>query len=143
MIREYDDAEGEAAEDSPMLTKNDIFEILSSERRRMIMHYLDDNEGPVRLRALATHIAAVEEEKDEADLSDDEIRRVYISLYQYHIPKMDDFGVISYDRDEGVVSLRELAELLFPYLHLAPMEAISEKRGQGSLESARAWCQRG
>jgi hypothetical protein len=142
MIREYDDPEGESAQDSPILTKNDIFEILSSERRRMILYFLEEHDDPVRLRQLATHIAAVEEEKDESDLGDDEIRRVYISLYQYHIPKMDDFGVISYDRDEGTVSLRELAELLFPYLHLDPMESISEKRGQGFLQSARSWFQR-
>lgn len=125
---------------STRLTRNHIFEILSSERRRMILTYMEDREGPVQLRELATHIAATEEEKEESDLSDDEIRRVYISLYQYHVPKMSDLGIISYDRDAGAVTLEDPSELLFPYLELDPMQEIKERGAERSLlASARSW----
>jgi len=142
MIRESDESQGGSSPPDLKLTRNNIFELLSSERRRMILHYLEDREEPVKLRDLAKHIASVEEEVDESELTDDEIRRVYISLYQYHIPKMDDLEVISYDRDEGTVSLEEPSKLLFPYLHLDPTSGLEPEREGGFLKTARAWFQR-
>lgn len=142
MIRESDEVRGDGSPPGLKLTKNDIFELLSSERRRMILYYLEEREGPAPLRDLAKNIASAEEDVDESELTDDEIRRVYISLYQYHIPKMDDLGVISYDRDDGAVSLEEPAKLLFPYLHLDPTKGLEAGKEGGFLRSARSWFQR-
>jgi hypothetical protein len=142
MIRESDEVTGDDPPQDLKLTRNNIFELLSSERRRMILHYLEDSEAPVPLRDLAKYIAASEEDVDESELTDDEIRRVYISLYQYHIPKMDDLEVISYDRDEGTIALEEPSKLLFPYLHLDPTRELEPEKEGGFLKSARSWFQR-
>jgi len=49
-------------------------------------------------------------------LSSDQRKRVYIGLYQCHLPKMDDAGVIDFDKDRGEIVLRESAEQLREYL---------------------------
>jgi hypothetical protein len=41
---------------------------------------------------------------------------VYVALYQTHLPKMDDAGIIKYDQDRGNIELAENADLLKMYL---------------------------
>ncbi|MFB6358651.1 MAG: hypothetical protein ABEJ96_06540, partial [Thiohalorhabdaceae bacterium] len=48
---------------------------------------------------LAEHIASIENDKPEVALSSTERKRVYVALYQCHLPKMDDIGVIDFDED--------------------------------------------
>jgi len=41
---------------------------------------------------------------------------VYVSLYQAHLPKLDDFGAISFDRDRGTVERTPRTDELLRYL---------------------------
>jgi hypothetical protein len=80
-----------------------IFGILSNQRRRYVLTYLTMTEGTVTLSDLAERIAAWECEKDIDGLNSQERKRVYVSLYQGHLPKMADAGAIAYDSDRGTV----------------------------------------
>ena len=42
------------------LSKGEIFDVLQNERRRYTLQYLRENEGPVQLGDLASHVAAQE-----------------------------------------------------------------------------------
>lgn len=98
--------------------------MLSNRRRRYALHYLRREEERVELGDLAEVIAAWENEKSVPELASDERKRVYTSLQQFHLPKMDETGLLAYDRDRGTVSLSEPASDLDVYLDVVPEHEI-------------------
>nr|WP_227378846.1 hypothetical protein [Haladaptatus halobius] len=51
-----------------------------------------------------------------AELTSAQRKTVYISLYQTHVPKLDDVGLINYDRETGEIDLSRCARALDTYL---------------------------
>ncbi|MFP8957280.1 ArsR family transcriptional regulator [Natrialbaceae archaeon A-CW3] len=98
------------------LSKDVIFELLKNRRRREVLTYLLDAEETVTLGELAEQIAAWENDTDVNALSSDQRKRVYVALYQTHLPKMDDAGIVDYDQDRGLITLSDNADLLVMYL---------------------------
>jgi hypothetical protein len=95
---------------------------LCNERRRRALEYLVDSEGWATTRELAESTAAYETGKSIAELSSSERKRVYVALYQCHLPKMDDVDVVEFDKPRGVVELGPNAAALDRYL--ADAEAL-------------------
>jgi hypothetical protein len=101
---------------SGALELDDAFNILSNSRRRYILYYLYTTDGPATIDELAGQIAAWENGIPVEELDDTARRRVYVSLYQTHLPKLDDFGIADYDRDGGQVELTDRADEIVRYL---------------------------
>ena len=80
-----------------------IYAILKSTRRRMTIEYLTNEEPPVSLRGLTETLAAKENDTSKEKLSLQERRQAYTGLYQVHLPKMDDVGVIEFDKELGLI----------------------------------------
>ncbi len=91
-------------EDDHQLSKDEIFEVLSSGRRRLLLYHLYRRGGEAGLRELAEDAAA--EEFDEP-LDEDQIKRIYIAFYQTHVPKLEDVGFVSYAPDDQHVTLKD------------------------------------
>lgn len=108
MQREQRDGRSEKPDDvmnsMEELTKDDVFEILSSSRRRQILAYLYRHGGEADLRSLARNTATKE---TDGPVDDDVAKRFYISLYQTHVPKLEEVGLVRYDRDTKVVELTD------------------------------------
>ena len=102
--------------DDGRLSKDVIFELLKNRRRREVLTYLLETDGTVTLGELAEQIAAWENDTTVNALSSDQRKRVYVALYQTHLPKMDDAGIIEYDQDRGLIELSDNADLLMMYL---------------------------
>lgn len=68
------------------------------------------------MRELAEDIAAWEHDTSVKQLTSDERQRVYIALYQTHLPKLDDYDAIEYDQDRGIVEPTGLLEVFDQYL---------------------------
>lgn len=98
------------------LSQDVVFELLSSPRRRYILYYLRQSSEPVELTTLAEQVAAWENETDVENITEQERKRVYVSLYQTHVPRLDEAGVIEYDKDSGMVSLASQAREIDNYL---------------------------
>ena len=107
------------AEPDDDLSLDVIFDILSVERRRHTLEYLLTESERTTLSDLAEHIACLENDKDLVDLSSQERKRVYVGLYQSHLPRMDGAGVVDFDSDRKTVELDANAAQLTPYLELA------------------------
>lgn len=84
-----------------------MFEILKNSRRRLVLDYLQGREGRVKLSDLADRVTAAENETTVDSITSTERKRVYVGLYQFHLPKMDDMGIIEFDQDRGTVELAE------------------------------------
>jgi hypothetical protein len=107
--------DGESAQPS-RFSKDTLFAILENQRRRDTLRYLRANGGTATLGDLAEHIAARENGVDVAGLSSDERKRVYIALYQCHLPKMSSAGVVDFDKNRGTIELRAEAGQFDAYL---------------------------
>jgi hypothetical protein len=112
------ETESDDADPSPpeTLAKDDLFHLLQNERRRRAVEFLLDQEDGVDMGDIAEHIAALENDVTVAELSSAQRKRVYVGLYQCHLPKLDESGVIDYDKDRGTVSRTDLTDRLAPYL---------------------------
>ncbi|ELZ80466.1 DUF7344 domain-containing protein [Haloferax larsenii] len=99
-----------------LLSKDVVFEILKNQRRRDALRYLKENDGEAKLGDMAEFIAAKENDIDIAALSSSQRKRVYIGLYQCHLPKMDSAGVVDFDKNRGDIRILETAKQLDQYL---------------------------
>ena len=106
-----------SSKQKPTLSKSEVFELLSADRRQEVLRYLDNTEGKATLSELAEHIASLECDCDQSQLSSQQRKRAYVGLYQCHLPKMADAGVIDYNADRGIVALNERSVRLLNYLY--------------------------
>jgi DNA-binding transcriptional ArsR family regulator len=111
-----DDEDHEESDVEQSLPLDQVFEILKNSRRRETLHYLDENGGEASLSELAEHIAALENDTTVAAISSSQRKRVYVGLYQCHLPKMDDMDIIDFDQNRGTVVRSANADQLDPYL---------------------------
>jgi hypothetical protein len=106
----------EEASAEPALPLDVAFEILKNSRRRTVLEYLRDADDTVTIGELAEHIAAIENDTTVQQLNAQQRKRVYIGLYQCHLPKMDDSNVVDFNQDRGLVTVTPAAEQLYAYL---------------------------
>jgi hypothetical protein len=93
-----------------------LFEILKNQRRRRVLQYLIEVDEEITLDELAEEIAARETGKDVKQITSQERKRVYVGLYQCHLPKMHDYGAISYNKPRGRIETGEYTPLFERYL---------------------------
>ena len=105
------------------LPLDQVFEILKNRRRREVLQYLRESENEVTLGEVAEHIAAIENDTTVDAISSSERKRVYVGLYQCHLPKMDDMNIVSFNQNRGRIELAENAAQLEPFI-----EEESEER---------------
>lgn len=94
----------------------EAFEVLANRRRRYVVHWLLEAGAGTELRQLSRQVAAWENEKPLDRVTAQERRRVYNALQQFHLPKLDDAGVVHYDADRGEIEPTEELTSLRAYL---------------------------
>lgn len=99
------------------LEPDTLFLLLQNKRRRDIYRLLRRHDGVLSHSELAEFIAAEENGKSVSQLTSKERKRVYVSLYQGHLPMMADAGVIEFERTGGAVKLTDRADQLEKYLN--------------------------
>ncbi|ELZ84753.1 hypothetical protein C453_12081 [Haloferax elongans ATCC BAA-1513] len=87
------------------LSKDELFRILSNSRRRQIIYFLHREGDALSLKELAAMVAARENGTAVEEVTDEERQRVYISLYQTHLPKLESADLVNYDDEERTVRL--------------------------------------
>jgi DNA-binding transcriptional ArsR family regulator len=106
------------------LTQDTAYELLSNKRRRFVISRLRRAEGAVSIDELAEGLAAWENEIPESELTDTQIKRLYVSLYQIHVPKLEEAELVTYDKEEGQVRLTSAVSALDSYL---PQQETAEE----------------
>lgn len=119
----------EVAADSH-LEMDQVFGILKNKRRRYVLKYLSMVGGETTLSDLAEQIAAWECEKDIAQITSQERKRVYVGLYQCHLPKMADVAAIEYNKQRGNIETGEHFSIFTHYL--PPDEQSKSEAKSGS-----------
>jgi len=82
----------------------------------MVLFYLRKRGPHMAVTELAEEIAARENDIDVESLTYKQRKRVHVSLYQTHLPKLADAEVIRYDKNDGKVELTDRATEIDAYL---------------------------
>ncbi|ELY44397.1 DUF7344 domain-containing protein [Natronorubrum sulfidifaciens] len=107
-------------DDRDTLSKGEIFEVLRNQRRRYVLQYLKQDSRPVELGDLAQQVAAWEYETTLEAVTPEQRKRVYTTLQQTHLPKMDQSGILVFDSDNGVIRATDRTKDLSIYLEIVP-----------------------
>jgi len=103
------------------LSKSEIFDLLRNQRRRFVLHYLKNNpDEAVALGTLADQVAAWEYEIPLEEVSSTQRKRVYTTLQQSHLPKMDEAGIVEFDQDRGTIAPRDVVKDITIYMEIVP-----------------------
>ena len=92
------------------------YTLLSSRRRRNVLHALSETGGESTVAELARQLAAWETSQPPEAISSKERKRTYTALRQTHLPRLAKHGIVEYDRNRGTVSLTEEGRAFRPYL---------------------------
>jgi hypothetical protein len=95
--------------DIPIRTQR-VTEALNTDRRRAVLIELDEGDTPINHSELAERIAAAESDCHRDKLSAGERKRVYIALYQTHLPRLHDLGAVAWNKDSREVSMTNATE---------------------------------
>ncbi|MFC4247481.1 hypothetical protein ACFOZ7_10790 [Natribaculum luteum] len=106
--------------ESKPLSKGEIFDLLRNQRRRYVVQYLKQDERPVELGDLAQQVAAWEYETTLEGVTPEQRKRVYTTLQQTHLPKMDQAGILTFDSDQGLIQSTDRTRDISIYLEIVP-----------------------
>lgn len=86
------------------LCMHTMFNMFSSNRRVAALCYVDShNKTEYSLGKMARWISAWENDKNIEEVTNTERHRVYTSLRQTHLPKLDSADILNFDSDRGVI----------------------------------------
>ncbi|ARS90187.1 DUF7344 domain-containing protein [Natrarchaeobaculum aegyptiacum] len=98
------------------LTQAELFDVFSNARRRRTVQFLKRQGGSCDLAPLVEQVAAWENDVEADEVTRTQRRRVYISLYQTHLPMLEDHGIVEWDPDAHRIELIPSEEVFEPYL---------------------------
>ena len=93
-----------ASEHEQTVAREDLYDLLGNCRRRYVIDYLREHREPTSLDTLARHVAARENGTSVAEVTTAERKRVYTSLQQTHLPRMDEVDVVEFDKERGMIT---------------------------------------
>lgn len=98
------------------LSECEIHQILSNSRRRAVIEHLGTTPRAISVRDLSESIAAAETASSPAPTRVRE--SVYTSLHQTHLPKLQELGVVYYDRERSEIVPLEGVRAIDPYMEV-------------------------
>lgn len=101
------------------LSKDDLFDVLANQRRRFVVHLLKTGEERrVPIGEMAEQVAAWENGIDTVEISSKQRKCVYTALQQSHLPKLDETGLVEFNRNRGTVEPTETLNNVDVYLDI-------------------------
>ncbi len=98
--------------DAPVvLPLDEIFDVLVSSRRRAVLYELHGRSEPMTLPDLVAAVRAIEAAQSR--------KQVAVALDHVHLPKLQQAGLVEYDRYEKTVQLNRIPRQFERYLRFA------------------------
>ncbi|SIR88828.1 DUF7344 domain-containing protein [Natronorubrum thiooxidans] len=88
-----------------MVSLDRVFELLSKERRRYALYYLEQRGGPVPIEEVAEQVTEWETEGVPESIPEELFERVECSLRHTDLPKASEAEYVEYDPERGVVDV--------------------------------------
>ena len=94
---------------------DEFIELIADKRRRYVLYSLR-NRGNTEFEAVAEQVTAWETETPPEELDEQTRRNVRIDLRHAHLPKLEETGIIRFDRRNESIYLQHLPDSLETYL---------------------------
>lgn len=94
------DYELNVSDDEGTLSRDDLFHLLQSSKRRALLWYISGFDPPYGGK-WRRQLHVLKNKKPPDQINSKERKTVYINLHQAHLPKLDDFRVIDYVECSG------------------------------------------
>lgn len=98
-------------------SEDEIFLALGNQRRRYVVEYLLERDGPADIKDLSRGVAALENDIPVEDVTHEQRKRTYIALHQNHLPHLEEMGFVDTGRSGEAIKLTNRASLLSAYLN--------------------------
>jgi DNA-binding transcriptional ArsR family regulator len=95
-------------------TDPELFAVLGDARRRRILTLLQDRTSAVGLQELATYLVAGERDKPLVEVGAFDVERIRPDLVHNQLPRLEDAGLVRWDRSEQSVATTDHPALLDP-----------------------------
>lgn len=92
------------------------FQLLSHSIRLGLLECLNDYDETLALADAAEEIACAVEDKPIQDIEAEFVKRIYMSLYHSHIPRLEGHDIVRYDQERDLVALTDRGHQLTEYL---------------------------
>lgn len=122
--------------DHDPLSEDELFEVLGSSRRRLLLSDLADSDGSVSLREASRTIVAHEADVAREDAAEGSAVSVCASLRRTHVPVLEAHDVVEYDDAERVVSPGERSDEVLPALRDGGSKGTRRRLAAGYLAVA-------
>ena len=96
-----------------------LHRVLGNSKRRYILRYLLTSPQPVSLHRLAIETAASEHDVSVEAVTTDQLEDGLLRLKHVHLPMLHDTGLVTWDRDDDLISRTPLMD------HLPATESLS------------------
>lgn len=96
--------------------RDELFDALSNQRRRVLLYALRGEKTPVSVADLTTKLVSWEAHRSVPDRSGDDREAIEISLLHNHLPKLADAELIEYDATRRSVLLANRTDELRAHL---------------------------
>lgn len=78
--------------------------VLANDRRREVLRYLLAADEPITIQRLVGWLADTENENAVLTTIHELRQRVHVALCRTHLPLLERYGIVQYDRKQGLVS---------------------------------------
>ena len=109
------DRGGTAGTDAGQASTAHLYDVMRNVRRRYVLYYAEQADGRVSIEELVETIAAWESPNGSDAVSLGRRKSVYNALHQTHLPKLEQSGLIHYDRTDRSVAVRDRASRIELY----------------------------
>ena len=86
------------------LDLDEALALLADRRRRLLVEVVVAHDDTLTLPDAAEEVAERATGRHVVDLPAERIKRVYVSLYHDHLPRLVDAGVLEYDQERDLIS---------------------------------------
>jgi hypothetical protein len=90
--------------DTQAISRGEFGRVLSNDRRREVVRYLLATDEPITVQQLVGWLADTENEATVLATIHELRQRVHVALCRTHLPLLERYGIIQYDRERGLVS---------------------------------------
>lgn len=103
------------------LSVDETLNVLGNERRRHVIRCFEQHGNSISLPDLADEVAVREFDARIKEIPADEVKRIYVSLYHSHIPKLADVGLVTYCQEQDLVNVTGDTESLVDCMEQIPV----------------------
>lgn len=106
----------ESPQQTEALSRETAFQLLSHSHRLALLDCLDAYDEPITLADVSEQVASEIEDEPLEDIEAESVKRIYISLYHSHIPRLEAHDIVQYNQERDLVTLDSRGDQLVAYM---------------------------